>query len=183
MHAGGKTAGSASASAGKDVFVSSPSSSASPSGPYGEVTPVRVSTSFGLPDNFPGLFPSTVAMLPMGVPDGDATRMFGGPSSGGSWNATRSKPVAGARDRDQGTVPVLFAAAGDGMVASVVRDEESLAEEVYPSTFVGPSGRRVYSGSSRRSSSGGFIVRSTAVLPLRRLLLLGCTDGRIRVGT
>ena len=102
------------------------------------------------------------------------------------------------RAEQGGKLPVLFAASGDRMVATVVRrelsegngqeKEEKRKEEVYPVRLVGPSGKTIErkkgGGGMRSASAGGaLVVRSVAVLPLRRLALLGCADGWVRVGT
>lgn len=109
-------------------------------------------------------------------------------------------------EEDAEKMPVFFAAAGDNLVASVVqtgnasghevvggssttsgRDSHGvggggIGHEVYPSGFVGPSGKAIPGGSGRRSTgSGGVVIRSAAVLPLRRLVLLGCSDGWVRL--
>lgn len=167
---------------GKGTAAPAPSSHAF----YGEMAPGRVSTTVGLPDNFPGMCPASVDVVPLGATRAGSPSLFGGDSTDGRWGRWGrggSERISQGGERDRGKLKVLFAAAGDGMVASVVREEEGARDSVYPSSFVGPSGRRVYSSSSRRSSAGGLIVRSAAVLPLRRLLLLGCADGRVRVGT
>lgn len=147
--------------------------------------PVRVSAMHGLPDNALGMSPATVRMLPLARPPPSSkyqapTSMFGeGFSRRGRWR--------GARDGGTTKLPVLFAAAGDSMVASVVhRDPTQEEEEVRPMRFVGPSGKTVNGkGGGRRSGAGGrgLVIRSVAVLPLRRLSLLGCADGWVRVGT
>lgn len=108
---------------------------------------------------------------------------------------------------DAEKMPVFFAAAGDSLVAGVVQtgyasghdevvggsstssgrdstgvDGEGRSQEVYPSGFVGPSGKTIPGGGGRRSTgSGGVVIRSAAVLPLRRLVLLGCSDGWVRL--
>lgn len=194
-------------------------------GGYGESSPARVYTAFGLPDAAPGLSPSTVCMLPLSRPPSFTKKQAAGVAfSGGRGPAAAaagvplfgegfsSRSVVGrtARD-DQEKLPVLFAASGDEMVASVVRrdsgmgetrqleeeedaEKEGEEEEVHPARFVGPSGKTVNSkkgvgggGGGGRGSSlgggGGLVVRSIAVLPLRRLSLLGCADGWVRVGT
>lgn len=133
--------------------------------------------------------------------------MFGqGSSVLGSGGRDGGGGGGGRGERTGERLPVLFAASGDRMVANVVRGElkrrqargprqqdddekeEVQEEEVHPARFVGPSGKTVSGkkgGSGRRSSSAkaGLVVRSVAVLPLRRLSLLGCADGWVRVGT
>ena len=84
------------------------------------------------------------------------------------------------------------------MVASVVRrhlgesnggkEEEEEEEEVHPGAltwFVGEDRLTARGGGMRLASGGGALVvrRSIAVLPLRRLSLLGYADGWVRVGT
>lgn len=193
---------------------------------YGESAPARVSTTFGLPNSAPGMCPATVAMLPLSrpppptkLPSGTAfgNGMARGGGGGGSAAAAAVVGVSmfgeGFSARGNGSratgraeqgekLPVLFAASGDRMVASVVRRElgggrsggngeeerEELEEEVHPVRLVGPSGKTVdgkKGGGGMRSASGGggLVVRSVAVLPLRRLSLLGCADGWVRVGT
>ena len=142
---------------------------------------MRVSALHGLPDNAPGMFPATVRMLPLSRPpppskDGASyNSMFGeGWARRGRWRGTRDEVMK---------FPVIFAAAGDSMVASVVHHDPTGEEaEVHPMRFVGPSGKAV-NGGRRSGSGGGLVVRSVAVLPLRRLSLLGCADGWVRVGT
>lgn len=168
-------------------------------GGYGEASPVRVSTAFGLPDAAPGLSPATVLMLPLPPPAAlPSSRLAGAGVSmfGENFSASGRAGGAGARTQRE-KLPVLFAASGDRMVASVVRQGEPDAggqeeEEVHPARFLGPSGKTVKGkkggvggGGGRRSASGGggLVVRSIAVLPLRRLSLLGCADGWVRVGT
>ena len=146
--------------------------------------PARVSAMIGLPDNGPGMSPATVRMLPLARPP-PASRDQGPASMfGEGW--TRRGRLRGTRD-EVAKLPVLFAAAGDSMVASVVHRDptEEDEEEVHPMRFVGPSGKTVNGkGGGRRSGSGGgLLIRSVAVLPLRRLSLLGCADGWVRVGT
>lgn len=167
---------------------------------YGDVAvpPARVSTAFGLPDRGPGMYPSTVLMAPLARPPPPRPHLAkeyiygsGGVNSGKFSMFGGGGGGPGSEEPEPGWLPVLFAAAGDKMVASVVRREAGAREEVHPAGFVGPSGARVSGGRSggggRRSSSsgsgGGLVVRSAAVLPLRRLLLLGCSDGWVRVGT
>lgn len=174
-------------------------------GGYGEMSPVRVSTTFGLPDAAPGMSPATVFMLPLSRPPSSTHRSTPAVNKGTSaaaaagvtmfgegFSACGSGSVGGTAGRgEQGEkLPVLFAASGDRMVASVVRRElgREREEEVHPARFVGPSGKTVSGkkgGGGRRSSSagGGLVVRSVAVLPLRRLSLLGCADGWVRIGT
>ncbi|CAM9221408.1 unnamed protein product [Scytosiphon promiscuus] len=192
-------------------------------GGYGESSPARVYTAFGLPDAAPGLSPATVRMLPLSRPLPAAKKQVGVAFSVGRVAAAEAAGVplfgegfsrqggVGATGRaardDQEKLPVLFAASGDTMVASVVRrehgkplkgfreegvddKEEEEEEEVYPAKFVGPSGKTVNSkkgggggGRGAALGGGGLVVRSIAVLPLRRLSLLGCADGWVRVGT
>lgn len=173
------------ASGNKETFLSSSSASSSSTvGFYGETAPMRVSTSLGLPDSFPGMYPSTVAMHQFGRPHSGRQGMFGEDPRCGQWSMRQPGSRIGQGGADGETsLPVLFAAAGDEMVASVVQIAEGTRENVYPAHFVAPSGKRVYGGAARRSSSGALVARSVAVLPLRRLILLGCADGRIRVGT
>lgn len=145
--------------------------------------PVRVSAMNGLPDNGPGMSPATVRMLPLARPPPSSRDQASCPMFGEGW--ARRGRWRGERD-EVTKLPVLFAAAGDSMVASVVRrDPTEGVEEVHPMRFVGPSGKTVNGkGGARRSGSGGgLVVRSVAVLPLRRLSLLGCADGWVRVGT
>lgn len=168
-------------------------------GGYGEASPVRVSTAFGLPDAAPGLSPATVLMLPLPPPPAPPSNRLAGAGVnsmfGESFSASgRAGGGAGARTQRE-KLPVLFAASGDRMVASVVRrepDARGREEEVHPARFLGPAGKTVKGkkggvggGGGRRSASGagGLVVRSIAVLPLRRLSLLGCADGWVRVGT
>lgn len=193
---------------------------------YGESSPARVSTTCGLPNAAPGMCPATVAMLPLSRPP-PPTKLSSGAafekgmargSGGGSaaaaaagvtmfgegFSSRRNGGGTAGRAEQRGKLPVLFAASGDKMVASVVHrelgrrqggggrhdeeEEEELEEEVHPVRFVGPSGKTVDgkkgSGGMRSASGGGaLVVRSVAVLPLRRLSLLGCADGWVRVGT
>lgn len=158
---------------------------------YGEISPVRVSTAFGLPDGGPGMCPSTVVMAPLVRPPSRPRRSWNDQYARGAASTNSGKfSMFGGGDGEGSSeperLPVLFAAAGEKMVASVVRQEAGVREEVHPAGFVGPSGARVNgrSGGRRSSSSGGgLVVRSAAVLPLRRLVLLGCSDGWVRVGT
>lgn len=188
---------------------------------YGETSPLCVYTAHGLPDNSPEMLPSTVLMLPFTHPAprsrsansaraatfapqekrtiDNRAKMWSSNFGVGNMSNVGAQDVGGSEMDAKEKLPVLFAAAGDVMVATVVRGGGSLGkkwagsvdavgngkitEEVYSAGFVGPSGKRVYGGGGRRSSSGGLVVRSAAVLPLRRLVLLGCADGWIRVGT
>ncbi len=189
-------------------------------GSYGESPPARVSTTYGLPNAAPGLCPATVTMLPLSRPPPPTkqetglafARSFRGGAAAGAaaaaaappevsnfgegFSTRRSGGTAG-RGGQGGMLPVVFAASGDRVVASVVHRElgggqsgvEEEEEEVHPVRFVGPSGKTVDGkkggGGGRRSTSGGgsLVVRSVAVLPLRRLMLVGCADGWVRVGT
>lgn len=193
---------------------------------YGECSPARVSTTFGLPHTAPGMCPATVVMLPLSRPPPPAKLLPGAAfergttrGGGGGVGSVAAAAAAGVsmfgegfsargnggrttgRAEQGGKLPVLFAASGDRMVASVVHrevgrrqgggngdEEEGLEEEVHPVRFVGPTGKTVDSkkgsGGMRSGSGGGaLVVRSVAVLPLRRLSLLGCADGWVRVGT
>lgn len=158
---------------------------------YGEISPVRVSTAFGLPDGGPGMCPSTVVMASLARPPPCPRRAWDDQYARGAATINSGKfsmlgGGEGAGGVEPERLPVLFAAAGQRMVASVVRQEAGVREEVHPAGFVGPSGTRVNgrNGGRRSSSSGGgLVVRSAAVLPLRRLVLLGCSDGWVRVGT
>lgn len=139
-------------------------------GGYGEVSPVRVSAAIGLPDSSPGMFPATATALSLGRPPSHQCSLFGDGYGG----------MAGSARRDS---TVLFAAAGEKMVASVVRRDPGGDDILYPASFVGPSGETVTGKTGGRRFNGAISIRSVAVSPLRRLLLLGCGDGWIRVGT
>lgn len=139
-------------------------------GGYGEVSPVRVSVATGLPDSSPGMFPATTTALSLGFP----------PSSHGSLFGEGYGGLDGSARRDS---TVLFAAAGDKIVASVVRRDPGGDDVLYPASFVGPSGETVTGKTGGRRFNGGIAIRSVAVSPLRRLLLLGCGDGWVRVST
>ena len=138
--------------------------------------PMRVSVAIGLPDSSPGIFPANLTLLSLGLPGGTGRNT--GTSSGGS---VFGKGYPNGYEPTAATSPVLFAAAGDKMVASVVRRGVG-EEEVYPASFVGPSGKAAGVKASGRRSPGGLAIRSVAVSPLRRLVLLGCGDGWVRVG-
>lgn len=150
--------------------------------------PVRVSSTFGLPDSPPGMSPASVLMLPLAQPRSPDDKARTARSAGfepfmfgaGQGRRWEEKERRGGR----GKLPVLFATAGDKMVATVIRQDTKEAE-VHPAGFVGPSGRPVTGKSSgrRSSSGGGLAIRSAVVLPLHRLVLLGCADGWVRVGT
>lgn len=151
---------------------------ASPSsGTHEEVPPVRVSTASGLPDNAPGMCPATVLTIPLGRPVSASTRVRKAVHTFGYHSDARGA----TRYDEEPKLPVLFAAAGDKMVASVVSTEAGVEQEVHPARFVGPSGKTI--GGRRSASSGALAIRSAVVLPLRRLSLLGCADGWVRVGT
>lgn len=144
-------------------------------GGYGEVSPVRISAAIGLPESSPGIFPATVTALSLGRPPGHHSSIFGEGYGGGNG-------VDGSARRDSTTSTVLFAAAGERMVASVVRQDPGEDDILHPASFVGPSGETV-TGKTGGRRFNGIAIRSVAVSPLRRLLLLGCGDGWVRVGT
>ncbi|CAN0356151.1 unnamed protein product, partial [Ectocarpus sp. 13 AM-2016] len=119
-------------------------------GGYGEASPARVSTAFGLPDAAPGLSPATVLMLPLSPPPAPSSNRLAGAGVysmfGESFSASgRAAGGTGARTQRE-KLPVLFAASGDRMVASVVRrepDARGREEEVHPARFLGPAGKTV----------------------------------------